>query len=268
VDPTYTPAVLVSGVGHTLSHNRIHDLPSSAIRLGGNDHIVEFNEVFKVVLESDDQGAVDMWGDPTFRGNVFRCNSWHDIGRNADGSNPKHGRAAIRFDDAISGQLVEHNVFVRCGGGLSGFGAVQIHGGRDQMIRRNLFIDCPAAVSFSPWQLDRWKTFVTPKFPSPELDPALYLARYPALGDLTESANGNHVESNLARSCATFLLRQPPNTLTRDNIVEGAANQAPKAATVDDYRRIGLDPTRISRPGLRADAWRQGPDYSLTPPSN
>jgi len=109
---------------------------------------------------------------------------------------------------------------------------------------------------------------VPPSFPSPQLDPPLYLGRYPALGDLTESANGNQVEANLARSCATFLLRQPPNTLTRDNIVEGAANQAPKAATVDDYRRIGLDPKRISRPGLRADAWRQGPDYSLTPPSN
>lgn len=268
VDPTYTPAVLVTGVGHSLTHNRIHDLPSSAIRVGGNDHVVEFNEVFKVVLESDDQGAVDMWGDPTFRGNVYRYNSWHDIGRNADGSNPKHGRAAIRFDDAISGQLVEHNVFVRCGGGLSGFGAVQIHGGRDQMIRRNLFIACPAAVSFSPWQLDRWKTFVTPKFPSPELDATLYLARYPALGDLTYSANGNRVEANLARSCATFLLRQPPNTQTRDNTVEAGDGQAPQAPSEADYRRIGLDPEQVSRIGLRADTWRQGPACSLTPPPN
>ena len=34
------------------------------MRLEGNDHLVEFNEVYRVVSESDDQGGVDMFGDP------------------------------------------------------------------------------------------------------------------------------------------------------------------------------------------------------------
>jgi hypothetical protein len=258
VDPTYTPAVLASGVGHTIAHNRIHDLPSSAIRLGGNDHAVEFNEVFNVVTESDDQGAVDMWGDPTFRGNVFRYNSWHDIGHNPDGSAPKLGRAAIRFDDAISGQLVEHNLFRRCGSGQHGFGAIQIHGGRDQVVRENLFVECPAAVTFSAWKLDRWQAFVGPKFPSPELDSAIYLARYPALATLMESANGNEFHRNLVLRCDAFILRQPPNTIARDNLVEAAG--APPAATPPDaaeLRRAGLDPAKAARIGLVQDAWRK-----------
>ena len=258
VDPTYTPAVLVTGVGHTIAHNRIHDIPSSAIRLAGNDHVVEFNEVFNVVTESDDQGAVDMWGDPTFRGNVFRYNSWHDIGHSVDGSAPKLGRAAIRFDDAISGQLVEHNLFLRCGGGQHGFGAIQIHGGRDQIVRQNVFVDCPAAVTFSAWQLDRWKAFVTPKFPSPELDTALYLSRYPALASLVESTNGSEFRNNLARHCAAFLVRQPANTILADNLVEdvGKASSSPTISEADQ-RRAGLDPAKVARIGLQQDAWRR-----------
>lgn len=257
VDPTYTPAVLVTGVGNVIAHNRIHEIPSSAIRVGGNDHIIEFNDVSRVVLESDDQGAVDMWGDPTLRGNVFRYNRWSDIGRNNDGGQPKLGRAAIRFDDAISGQLVEYNIFDRCGSGGAGFGAVQIHGGRDQIIRHNLFVGCSSAVSFSAWQPDRWRAFVTPKFPTPELDRDLYLKRYPLMADLTENANANTVVDNLAVNCPKFLLRPPPNITERNNPAETLAETT--GAIADDLvRKAGIDPAKIRRAGLYPDQWRNG----------
>lgn len=251
IDPTYTPAILVTGVGHVIAHNLIHDLPSSAIRLGGNDHVIEFNDVSRVVLESDDQGAVDMWGDPTLRGNVFRYNRWADIGPGRDGTLPKLGRAAIRFDDAISGQLVEHNLFENCGAGGSWFGAIQIHGGRDQIIRNNLFIRCAAAVSFSPWQADRWRAFVTPKFPTPELDRDLYLKRYPLLADLAEVANANTVTHNLAAGCTKFLLRPPPNTVDRDNTSEPAPEFT--GFPQELCRRAGIDPKQLHTAGLYPD---------------
>ena len=72
-----------------------------AINLGGNEHLVELNEAHHVVQESDDQGAVDMFGNPTFRGNVFRYNFWHHIG-----SGVACGQGGIRLDDAISGVLM------------------------------------------------------------------------------------------------------------------------------------------------------------------
>lgn len=259
VDTTYTPAVLVSGVGHVIAHNRIHDLPSSAIRVAGNDHVIECNHVSKVVLQSDDQGAVDMWGDPTARGNIFRYNRWTDIGRNEDGSQPKHGRSAIRFDDAICGQVVEYNIFERCGGGTcaggSGFGAIQIHGGRDQVIRHNLFWKCPGAVSFSPWGIDRWKEFIANKFPTPDLDRDLYVSRYPELADLAAGANANTVEDNLAIACAGFLLRPPPNTTDRGNLID--ASTGSDAIPDDAIRKAGIDPEKIRGAGLYQTPWRQ-----------
>ena len=62
----------MNGVGNRIVHNVLHDVLSSAIRLNGNDHLVELNDVHDVVTESDDQGGCDMYGNATYRGNVFR----------------------------------------------------------------------------------------------------------------------------------------------------------------------------------------------------
>ena len=113
------------------------------MRVGGNDHVVEYNDVYRVVLESDDQGGVDMWGDPTFRGNIFRCNYWHHIGNwRHPNEGPDCGQAGIRLDDAISGVLIYGNIFYRASSGKAGFGGVQIHGGKDNIFDNNLFVDC------------------------------------------------------------------------------------------------------------------------------
>jgi len=140
VDHTYTPAVLLSGVGNRISHCLIHDSYSSAIRIEGNDHLVEYNEVRDVVRESDDQGGSDMWGNPTFRGNVFRYNYWHDIGNTLG-----VGQAGIRLDDWISGVVIYGNIFQRCARG--NFGGIQINQGSDNLIENNVFADCRTAVS-------------------------------------------------------------------------------------------------------------------------
>ena len=68
LDRTYTPAVLIEGVGNRIAHCHLHDAPHSAIRLEGNDHVLEFNEVDHVVLEADDQGGFDEWFNPSYRG--------------------------------------------------------------------------------------------------------------------------------------------------------------------------------------------------------
>lgn len=267
VDRTYTPAILIEGVGCRVAHNLIHDVPSSAMRVGGNEHVIEFNEICRVVLESDDQGAVDMWGDPTFRGNVFRHNLWHHIGEATEpGAAPKLGRAGIRLDDAISGQRIEHNIFHRCGGGQVGFGAIQIHGGKDNLIDSNLFVACPTAVSFSPWQEARWRDFLKDKFPSPALDQDLYLARYPALANLADGPNTNELRHNVAIGCDKFLLRNPPNLRDEGNVVEPAQSPPPaQPVTPADLRRAGIDPAAAAVIGLYQDKWR--PQVAAAPVS-
>ncbi len=48
----YVPAVLLDGVGLRASHNLIHDHPHCAILFTGNDHLIEFNEIHHIALET------------------------------------------------------------------------------------------------------------------------------------------------------------------------------------------------------------------------
>lgn len=194
---TYTPAVLLEGWGARVAHNEFHHAPSSALRVEGNEHVIEFNYIHHVVQESDDQGALDMWGDPTYRGVVIRYNRWADVG---DGAAPC-GRAGVRLDDAICGVHIYGNRFERASRG--NFGGVQIHGGKDNRVEWNLFLDCRIGISFSPWEPARWEEFLDRKetlvLTRERFDvrnPA-QLARYPELARLREEANANTVARNL-----------------------------------------------------------------------
>ena len=218
IDHTYTPAVILEGVGNRIAHNRMHDIRSSAMRVEGNDHQVEYNEIYNAVTESDDQGGVDMFGNPTYRGNIYRYNYWHQIGNwRGAGEQPKCGQAGIRLDDAICGTRILGNVFERCSAGKLGFGGVQIHGGKDNLVENNLFIDCSAMVSCSPWDDKRWRDYVAKALDSGEIDRALYQQRYPELADLTEHANLNHIHRNLGWHCGELLRRAPQNLDAKDN---------------------------------------------------
>lgn len=250
INHTYTPAVLVDGVGNRVANCLLHDIASSAIRLGGNDHLVESNEIARTVLESDDQGAAELFGDPTFRGNIFRRNFIHHTGsRWAGKSDAKLGQAGIRFDDAISGQTVSENVFWHTGSGSHGFGAVQIHGGKDNLIASNVFADCDQAISFSPWRsAARWNEWIA-KYTN-QVDMKLYTERYPGLGRLHEGIDTNFVRFNLVVNCPKFLHRGRAET--NGNII--VTNALPLA---DILRRPDAPTVELERIGLQRDAWRR-----------
>ena len=261
IDHTYTPAVILSGVGNRIAHNRFHDVLSSALRVGGNDHLIEFNEIFEVVLESDDQGGADMYGNATYRGNVFRYNHWHHIGNwHGEGEEPKCGQAGIRLDDAISGTLVYGNIFERCSAGKLGFGGVQIHGGKDNIVDNNVFIDCAAAVSFSAWPEKRWREFVQSALESREIDQALYLERYPELAQLSSHANTNHIWRNVTLRCDEMFRRAPRSVEALENAALGEEKvRRDKRGLV--VERVGFAPIPAEEIGLYRDAFR--PDAKL-----
>ncbi len=261
IDHTYTPAIRMSGVGNRISHNLMHDVRSSAIRLGGNDHRVEFNEIFDVVWESDDQGGADMFGNATYRGNVYRYNYWHHIGIGHGGEEePSCGRAGIRLDDAISGTLVFGNVFYRCSAGQLGFGGVQIHGGKENLVDNNIFVDCAAAISFSPWGEARWQQFTHNALDSPEIDKSLYLRRYPRLAKLAEDYDVNTVSHNLVYRCEEFLRRDRGRTRAIDNFIAdedpGFADAARGNFRLDANAVPGFQPIPFDKIGLYRDALR------------
>ena len=256
IDHTYTPALILDGVGNRVRHNRLHDIASSAIRLGGNNHLVEYNEIYNVVTESDDQGGIDMFGNPTYRGNVFRYNYWHHIGNwRTLGEQPKCGQCAIRLDDAICGALIHGNIFERCSAGKLGFGGVQIHGGKDNTIENNLFVDCAAMVSCTPWEQKRWQDFVRAALDNRGIDRELYLRTYPELGTLLENANLNRVRNNRALRCAELYRRAPKNLVVTNNI------QLPdRELTLQPgdllFSQPGFEKIPVAEMGAYADQWR------------
>lgn len=128
---TYEPAITVSGVGNRIAHNLIHDGPHMALNAGGNDHIVEYNEVHNVVEESGDAGAYYVGRDWTQRGNILRHNYFHDI---LGGTG--YGGMTIYLDDQHCGHTIHGNLFERC------MQSVFIGGGDDNIVTNNVFIDC------------------------------------------------------------------------------------------------------------------------------
>jgi len=129
---TYRPAVSVGGVGNRVAHNLIHDAPHSAILLGGNEHVIEFNHIHHVCMETSDAGAFYMGRDFTARGNIVRHNFFHHLG--------KGSVQAIYLDDCASGTTVYGNVCCKAGRGLL------LGGGRDNTIENNIFVECRPAI--------------------------------------------------------------------------------------------------------------------------
>lgn len=109
----YAPHLHLAGVGAEVSFNHFSKAPSSAMRLEGNDFNIVSNFVEDVVLESDDNGGVDIYFNASYFGNRYCYNTWKNIGRPAD--NFLCGQAAVRFDGNISGQTVVGNTFIDCG---------------------------------------------------------------------------------------------------------------------------------------------------------
>ncbi|MBL9139722.1 MAG: right-handed parallel beta-helix repeat-containing protein [Verrucomicrobiales bacterium] len=263
IDHTYTPGVWVDGVGQRLRHNLLHDIASSAMRVEGNEHLIELNEAYRVVIESDDQGAVDMFGNPTYRGNVYRHNYWHHLGNWTGSGEVGHTqRAGIRLDDAICGVTIVGNIFHRCTTGRTHFGGVQIHGGKENVVEGNLFVDCGAAVSFTPWGEKRWREFVAKAMEAPAIDRDLYLSRYPALSGLSEGHDRNSIRGNTIVRCDTVFLRLPGGTEVADNRELPKGTEFPEGPdgrlrwSEAEASRLGLAGIPFRQIGLYANAWR------------
>jgi hypothetical protein len=128
---TYVSAISLHGCGLTARHNLIHDAPHMAIGFGGNDHLIEYNDIYDVCQETSDAGVIYAGRNWTMRGNTLRCNFIHDIV--GIGGSGAHG---IYLDDCFSSATMVGNVFYRMGNL-----AFLIGGGRDNVIVNNVTID-------------------------------------------------------------------------------------------------------------------------------
>lgn len=102
---TYTPAVALSGVGNIVKNNKIHDAPHNAIMFSLNNNVIEYNDIYNVLSETDDAGAIYAGRSWVQMGNIIRYNKVHDCTTYDGGV-----IMGIYLDDMFSGTNVYGNV--------------------------------------------------------------------------------------------------------------------------------------------------------------
>lgn len=263
---TYVPAIRLQGVGSRASHNRIHDHPHIAIWFEGNEHLVEFNEIYHVATDTGDVGAIYSGRDWTYRGNRIRHNSLRDI-TGMDGSGQ-----GIYLDDCMSSAEVYGNVFT----GLKR--AVHLAGGRDHRVVNNLFVDCDVSLDVDGRGLDGspiWQSVQKVMREDAKKIPwEVYAQRYPELRTVEpylKAEKGVPPEGNLAARNVSdggkfITLRQyaaAAHVRQEDNLV----NQDPKFSNRarGDFRlrrnspalKLGFQPLPLREIGLESTEARR-----------
>ena len=127
---------MLNGTGNRAAHNLIYDAPYLALPFSGNDNIIEYNEIYDVMHEAQDGGAVYNHNGQAYlrgRGNVMRYNFIHHV---VSHTSPTRGSltAGITIDGFNGGMTMEGNVFYR------NAPAIFTHG-PDTRIENNFFID-------------------------------------------------------------------------------------------------------------------------------
>nr|WP_306812781.1 Ig-like domain-containing protein [Paenibacillus soyae] len=180
----YNPAVILTGAGNRVSRSEIHDAPHPGILIFGNDHVVEYNNIYDVCKTFSDLGAIymNLGANPQERGSVIRRNYFHHIGEG------KEGVQGVYPDNFTMGITIEENIFYRMGNS-----AILNNGGAHVRTRNNLFIDAKVPYEFAdlylgdapekqipknymgPWQalFERYNNFADMP----------HLAKYPELAD-------------------------------------------------------------------------------------
>ena len=216
---TYAPHLHLAGVGTEVSRNHFTDSPSSAMRLEGNDFYIVSNLVENVLLESDDQGGLDIYRNATYFGNRYCWNVWRDIGGKGSSDAVPAGQAAVRFDGNISGQTVYANRFIRCGRGM--MGAIQSCGGRLHVIDNNLFIDCGRAMSIVKYGLGFWsgkmQKSIDDCLAEVDIKSPPFSTRYPGIDRLFETDQVNRFTRNVTVGRTPLLVDPPPATRVMGN---------------------------------------------------
>jgi hypothetical protein len=173
--------ITLNGVGNRASHNLIYDEPRYGIEFSGNDHLIEFNHIHHVCLETSDTGAIECWNVSwARRGTEIRYNYVHDVlGYGQDNGKwvSPYFAWGIYLDDGTSGTHVFGNIVAR-----TPLGSLHIHGGRDNVIDNNIFIDgALQQVTYTGYSSDKSPIPMIASNSQPFLDSVVYQKKYPGL---------------------------------------------------------------------------------------
>ena len=277
--------VTTMGVGTLVAHNYIHDVGAHAFFHEGNDHIIEYNLVERVLLRCWDCGAYHVGRDLTWRGNILRYNvNINDDKTSADAfpcikASTSCMKAAYYMDDHYSGTVTHGNVVVGYENG------VFIHFGRDNVMTSNLFIGTNISIAVEdcqPIKADAWcdlplsdpntgDTLITSLKAAMEwpLWSTLWMERYPALRNVTwhpGATLNNTVDANIVIGADGNATIWNANTMPGGYMLPGPTDVGPPVAP--SAAQLGwTSDAGIAAAGFVAADPIGGLDFSLAPGS-
>lgn len=132
----------LNGCGVTARRNTITNVPHLALSYSGNNHIIEYNDIYNCLTDgSSDAGIIYAGNDLSNLGTAIQYNYIHDS---------YSGLGAIYYDDWLSGQSAIGNVFENVDRALI------VHGGIYNTFRDNIVIG--ADIGAFVRHKDRFKT--------------------------------------------------------------------------------------------------------------
>ncbi|MEI6500535.1 MAG: right-handed parallel beta-helix repeat-containing protein, partial [Armatimonadota bacterium] len=146
---THAGPISLQGVGLRAAHNLIHHEPHTAVWYGGNDIVMEYNEIYTVLTDTTEGGVFYAGYDWTMRGNVIRYNYIHHINDVMEGCGSE--AVVVHEDDCVSGTEFTGNLCY-----LTGNGCVMC-GGPDNTAQNNLFVKCKTGAMIEGRGLDWWQ---------------------------------------------------------------------------------------------------------------
>lgn len=265
---TYRPAIGINGVGNSAVHNRLHDGPHNAILLGGNDHVIAFNEIYRVCTQTGDAGAVYMGRNLTMRGTMIDHNYFHDIGPTLTAKDGFVDVMAVYLDDCYCGTTIVDNIFERAGR------AAMIGGGRDNTIANNLFIDCNPAIhvdargtGWASFWFNGRDPFLMDGLKEVPYDQPPYRTRYPNLANILNDEPAKAKYNRIVRNVIVGT-GKPIDWLDglNEQTVETVGNQVVKDGAAIGLNRQtyavrvpGFSPIPFHKIGLYQDRYRRDP---------
>lgn len=193
--------VMLAGVGALFAHNEVYNCSASAVRVNGNDILIENNRIHNTIINTWDSGSIYMGRTWTGRGNKVRNNYIYDSRELTDYSKWTDGyywsgsdNQGIYLDDMISGITVTGNIVYNMSRGML------IGGGSDNIIENNAVINCRRGYAYDNrgmnWgykhleELEKYSGWIYREYKSllanEDYNEALWTNRYPEFAKLLE----------------------------------------------------------------------------------
>lgn len=132
----YAATIYIEGAMNvSIEHNTIHTLPFHAINFFGNDHVIRYNDISNVCMETTDAAAVYAGQSQIQRGHDISYNYIHDYRIKGEGLKLDQV-PGIYLDDSFCGVNMHHNIIEDGGIGI------YINKGQDNQITSNTIINC------------------------------------------------------------------------------------------------------------------------------